>query len=88
MNFTIYEKPSIYLIIHVSIGVLSVFYTPLLWAFLVYQFLQLFLNKRFFLFELTTKDGNSIEHTGVKLLEFFVGFLIGKLLIIIRETVF
>ena len=80
MNFIIYEKPSIYLIIHVSIGVLSVFYTPLLWAFLVYQFLQLFLNKRFFLFELTTKDGNSIEHTGVKLFEFFIGFFIGYLI--------
>lgn len=80
MNLVIYEKSPIYLIIHVSLGVVSVFYTPVLWGFLLYQFLQLVLNKRFFLFELRIKNGNSIEHTGVKLAEFFVGFFAGKLL--------
>jgi len=80
MNLIIYEKPSVYLIIHVALGTISVFYTPILWAFLGYQFLQLILNKRFFLFELRVKDGNSLEHTVVKLIEFFVGFFIGKVL--------
>lgn len=80
MNLKIYEKSPIYLIIHVSLGILSVFYTPVLWIFLSYQFLQLVLNKRFFLFELRVKDGNSIEHTVVKLIEFFVGFFIGTIL--------
>jgi hypothetical protein len=50
------------------------------WIFLGYQFLQLVLNKRFFLFELRVKNGNSLEHTVVKLVEFFVGFLIGTIL--------
>ena len=80
MNLIIYEKSPIYLIIHVSLGVVSVFYTPVLWIFLGYQFLQLILNKRFFLFEWRIKNGNSLEHTVVKLLEFFVGFLIGTIL--------
>jgi hypothetical protein len=80
MNLVIYERPSIYLIIHVSLGVVSFFYTPLLWAFLVYQLLQLTINKRFFIFEWRIKNGNSVEHTVVKLLEFFAGFLIGKVL--------
>jgi len=80
MNLIIYERPSIYLIIHISLGVVSFFYTPLLWAFLVYQLLQLTINKRFFIFELRVKDGNSVEHTVIKLLEFFAGFLIGKVL--------
>jgi hypothetical protein len=78
MNLVIYEKPSIYLIIHVALGVVSGFYTPLLWAFLAYQIFQLTINKRFFIFEWRIKNGNSIEHTVVKLLEFFGGFLIGK----------
>lgn len=78
MNLVIYERPSIYLITHVCLGVVSFFYTPLLWAFLVYQIFQLAINKRFFIFEWRIKNGNSIEHTVVKLLEFFLGFLIGK----------
>ena len=80
MNLVIYEKSPIYLIIHVSLGVVSVFYTPVLWGFLLYQCLQLVLNIRFFLFELRIKKGNSIEHTVVKVAEFFIGFFIGKLL--------
>ena len=75
MNLVIYEKPSKYLIIHVTLGIISFFYRPLIWIFLAYQFLQLVLNKRFFIFEWRIKKGNSIEHTVVKLLEFFAGFL-------------
>jgi hypothetical protein len=79
MKLVIYEKPSAYLIVHVLLGVVSAFFIPVLWMFLGYQFLQLLLNKRFFLFEWRIKNGNSIEHTVVKLVEFFVGFLSGKL---------
>jgi len=61
MRLLIYEKPSAYLIIHIFLGIISIFYTPLLWIFLGYQFLQLILNKRFFLFEWRIKNGNSIE---------------------------
>jgi hypothetical protein len=80
MNLVLYEKTSTYLIIHILLGTITVFYTPVLWAFLVYQFVQLVLNKRFFIFEWRIKNGNSIEYTVLKLLEFFVGFLIGKLI--------
>ena len=80
MNLVIYKKSSVYLIIHIVLGVTSFFYTPVLWGFLIYQTTQLLLNKRFFLFEWRIKNGNSIEHTVVKLIEFFFGFLIGKLI--------
>jgi len=85
MRLLIYEKPSAYLLIHIFLGIISVFYTPLVWIFLGYQFLQLILKKRFFLFEWRIKNGNSIEHTVVKLIEFFIGFLIGILIAFINK---
>ena len=79
MNLKIYQKHPKYVITHIIIGIIAAFYMPVLWAFLIYQTTQLVLNKRFFLFEWRIKDGNSIEHTVVKVIEFFAGFLIGKI---------
>ena len=80
MTLLIYDKPIKYVIIHVILGVIAAFYTPVVWVFLVYQFSQLIFNRRFFLFEWKIKIGNSIGHTAVKLFEFFIGFFIGYLI--------
>ena len=70
----IYQKPIIYTLSHVMIGFVGYFYIELLILFLIYQFSQLIINKRFFLFEFKLKEGNSLEHTLYKLRETLVGF--------------
>uniref|UniRef100_A0A6C0IBS5 Uncharacterized protein n=1 Tax=viral metagenome TaxID=1070528 RepID=A0A6C0IBS5_9ZZZZ len=75
----IYDKPEIYTLIHIGFGFLGAWYLWLLYGMIAYQFFQLILGKRFFFFEGVVRDGNSIEHTAVKLVEVFVGFAIGKL---------
>jgi len=73
----IYKKPFYYVFIHVFIGFLSFYYIWIGIAFLFYQFSQLILNKRFFIFQGKIEEGNSLNHTLVKMGEFFLGFLIG-----------
>jgi len=80
MSLRVYEKPLSYAIIHIILGVIAAFYTPVALLFLIYQFSQLALDRRFFLFEWQIKTGNSLDHTLVKLFEFLIGFLIGKFL--------
>jgi len=72
----IYDKPIIYTLSHVMIGFVGYFYIELLILFLIYQFSQLIINKRFFLFEFKLKEGNSLEHTLYKLRETLVGFVL------------
>jgi len=72
----IYQKPIIYTLSHVIIGFVGYFYFELLILFLIYQFSQLLMNKRFFLFEFKLKEGNSLEHTLYKLRETLVGFVL------------
>jgi hypothetical protein len=72
----IYQKPIIYTLSHVIIGFVGYFYFELLILFLIYQFSQLIINKRFFLFEFKLKEGNSLEHTLYKLRETLVGFVL------------
>ena len=72
----IYDKPIIYTLSHVMIGFVGYFYIELLILFLIYQFSQLIMNKRFFLFEFKLKEGNSLEHTLYKLRETLVGFIL------------
>lgn len=80
MVLVVYEKPLKYLLIHVSLGILATFYNPVLYVYLLYQATQFIINKRFFLFEWRIEKGNSIEHTSVKIIEFFIGFFIGIIL--------
>lgn len=75
----IYDKPIVYVIIHIGVGFVGAWYIWILYVMIAYQFLQLVLGKRFFFFEGVIRDGNSIEHTLVKLGEVFIGFAIGKL---------
>lgn len=78
MDQTVYKKPLIYTISHIGFGFLSAWYIWVLYPMIAYQFLQLILNKRFFLLQGTIKDGNSVMHTGVKLVEVFIGYAIGR----------
>ena len=80
MDLKIYQKHPKYIITHVILGVIAAFYMPVLWGFLIYQITQLVLNKRFFLYEWRIKNGNSIEHTVVKIIEFFSGYIVGKII--------
>ena len=70
-----YEKPIYYTIIHILIGVIAYYYTAIGVIYLMYQFLQLYLDKRFFLFEWKVENGNTLVHTLIKIAEFLVGIL-------------
>lgn len=72
----IWERPPIYMIIHVLSGFAAYSYPILLFAIIGYHFLQYFLNVRFFVFEMTYKEGNSLEHTALKLFEVAVGYFL------------
>ena len=72
----VYEKPFYYALIHVVAGFLAFHYDWVGIVFVLYQLVQLFLNKRFFVFEGKIKDGNSATHTAFKLGEFSIGMLI------------
>jgi hypothetical protein len=74
----VYEKPFYYGLIHVVIGFMAFHYTWIGIVFVMYQLLQLFLHKRFFVFKGKIKDGNSVRHTAIKLGEFLVGMLLAK----------
>jgi hypothetical protein len=76
---TVWNKPFIYVLIHVTLGYFSFRYPILLIGIITYQFLQLFFNVRLFLFSWTIEKGNSIQHTLVKLFETFIGYSIGWL---------
>ena len=47
---------------------------------ILYQVIQLLLNVRFFPAEWEIKQGNSVEHTLIKLSEIGVGYVVGLLL--------
>ena len=74
----VYEKPFYYGLIHVAFGFAAFHYTWVGIIFVMYQLLQLFLNKRFFVFQGKIKDGNSVRHTALKCGEFLVGMLLAK----------
>jgi hypothetical protein len=74
----IWSRPPIYTLIHVLTGIIGYFYPILLVLSVAYHFLQYVLGVRFFVFSGTYEDGNSLEHTSVKLLEIACGYLIAK----------
>jgi hypothetical protein len=73
-----YNYPIIYSISHIIIGYISYHYLHIIPLIFIYQFLQLFLNKRFFFFDkkVIYKNGNTINHTIYKLGEYIIGFII------------
>lgn len=76
----IYQKPFHYTLSHVIIGFLASYYTWVGVFALLYQITQLILNVRFFPAEWKIEQGNSIEHTLLKLSEMSIGYIIGSLL--------
>jgi hypothetical protein len=74
-----FHRHPVYFFIHVLLGFLGYWYPEILYGTLGYQFLQYILGVRFFLFEMTLKQGNSLEHTSVKLGEVFAGYLLAML---------
>jgi hypothetical protein len=71
-----YEKPFYYAMIHVLLGALSYYYSTLGIAYFIYQFGQLYFNKRVFLFQWKIENGNTFVHTLIKLGEFMMGWII------------
>jgi hypothetical protein len=70
----IWSKPPIYILIHVLTGVVGYFFPSVLVANVLYHFLQYFLDIRFFAFEWTYREENSLEHTFMKLVETMIGY--------------
>ena len=75
----VWEKPFIYTASHIIIGYIGYFYVYILLAEIIYQLVQLAMNKRFFLLEMKLAHGNSVEHTALKLAEVFLGYCIAAL---------
>ena len=78
----------LYIFFHIFIGILlSIDTIPIVYRavlfimILVYQLGQLAINKRYFVWTNTLKNGNSVAHTFNKLLHHIVGYVIGRLLI-------
>jgi len=71
----VWSRPLIYTILHILSGFIAYLYPKLLILIILYHLLQLYLGVRFFLFELTYREGNSIKHTAIKLLEVIGGLL-------------
>jgi hypothetical protein len=74
-----FHRHPVYFFIHVLLGFLGYWYPEILYGTLGYQFLQYIFGVRVFIFEMTIKEGNSLEHTSVKLSEVFIGYLIAML---------
>jgi hypothetical protein len=79
-SITVYNKPIKYLLIHVGLGIAAAWIPWIIPCMLIYQGLQLLLKKRFFLFEWKVGEGNTPQHTVVKILEFFIGYAIALML--------
>lgn len=75
----LYFKPWYYTLSHLIIGFAAGWYPIIGILALVYQLGQLVLNIRLFPIEGIIKQGNSIEHTLMKLTEIGVGYVIGYL---------
>ena len=73
----IYERPSYYAFVHVMIGFVSVWIPLIGMLALVYQIGQYAFNIRVFFMEGEIRQGNSWDHTGLKLVEMTVGFCVG-----------
>lgn len=71
-----FERHPIYALTHIGTGFLAYWYPIIGILAILYQFAQYSLNIRFFLFEMTIRQGNSFKHTAVKLLEMAFGFVL------------
>lgn len=63
---------------HVVIGFIAAWIPIIGILGVLYQLGQYFLNIRTFPAEMKYESGNSIQHTGLKLAEMLVGYILGK----------
>ncbi len=74
----LYERAPYYFIIHILLGFVAV-WIPLVGGLAVaYQLTQYILDIRFFPVEFKVAKGNNIMHTGVKLGEMVLGYILGS----------
>lgn len=77
----IWYKDPIYVLIHVLSGVVAFYVPAIIPLLLLYHFLQYLHDVRFFGFQGEIREGNSFEHTLIKLLEILAGYLLIKLVV-------
>lgn len=77
----IWYKDPIYVMIHVFSGMLAFFIPVIIPLILLYHGLQYIGGVRFFGFQGEIREGNSFEHTLIKLLEVLAGYLLVKLVV-------
>ena len=75
----IWYKPPIYAFIHVLSGVAGYFYPAILVTVFAYHVLQYYLDVRFFAFDREIREGNSLEHTMLKLTEVSIGYILASI---------
>ena len=78
----VWQKHPIYGLLHVLFGVVAYFSPAFLTLILAYQLLQYFLGVRFFAFEQEIRQGNSLEHTMLKLSEIAIGYILAPILVL------
>lgn len=71
-----FQTPPLYFIIHIIFGMISYFYPVLILIIFAYQFTQLALDGRFFLFEWKFEPGNSFAYTLYKIMQYAIGYFI------------
>jgi hypothetical protein len=77
----IWYKDPIYVVIHVLSGSLAYFLPAIIPFLLLYHVIQFIHNVRFFGLQGEIREGNSFEHTLVKLLEILAGYLLVKVVV-------
>lgn len=74
----IWHKDPFYVVLHVLSGVACYFIPAIIPAVVGYHILQYSLGVRFFGLEGKIRNGNSVEHTALKLAEVLAGYLLAK----------
>ena len=82
----VWQKHPIYGLLHVLFGVGAYFSPAFLAIILTYQLLQYCLGVRFFAFEQEIRQGNSLEHTMLKLSEIAIGYILAPIFVIMWNT--
>lgn len=77
---TLYERPPHYAWSHILFGFVAVWFPMIGILAISYQLLQLAFHVRTFPIEWRIEKGNSVAHTGLKLAEMSVGYLIGSII--------
>ena len=75
----IWYKPPIYAFIHILSGIVGYFYPAVLLGVFAYHSIQYYLDVRFFAFDCEIREGNSLEHTMLKLSEVCIGYILAAI---------